>query len=124
MGLLDSIRKWQERKSVKKEKYKEAEEEMKINKLLEERSKSNNKRELERFYREEEEEEIKKALEHIRMKKQRELWSGKNAMINQKTTILDKGNPILKQKNIFKEAPNLFTKQHIKEAHCDMGFFK
>ena len=103
MGILDTAKKMLGKKNIKKEKYKEAEEDYQIHKMLEERQKSNNRRELERYYKEDEEARIKVALEKIRHKKQSDLWGGKDSVMNQKT-IFKEENPILKQKNIFKKS--------------------
>ena len=101
MGLMDIIRKYSEKKATTKEKFKQAEEEMKIQRLLEERQKSSNRRELERYMKDKEEERIKQALEGIRKKQSHDTWSGKTSMINQKMTILQDDKPILMEKNIF-----------------------
>jgi hypothetical protein len=66
--------------------FKELEKEMKMRKLLEERQKNANERELERFMEEERQKRIKENLDRFRKKQNNELW---------------KGN-LLKQRNIFK----------------------
>jgi len=98
---MDLIRKMSGKKQVTKQKYKEAEEDMKIQKLLEERQKSSNRRELERYMKEAEEEKIKEALDKIRHDKTSESWSGKNSLMNQKMNILNNDRTILMEKNIF-----------------------
>jgi phosphopantetheinyl transferase (holo-ACP synthase) len=118
MTLMDLIRKLSGKKAVTKQKYKEAEEDLRINKLLEERQKSSNRRELERYMKEKEEEQIKKALDKIRHEKTAESWSGKSSMMNQKMTILNNDRPILMEKNIF-----LDNKQEIPITNRGM-FFK
>lgn len=101
MTIMDLIRKMSGRKAVTKAKYKEAEEDLRIHQLLEERQKSSNRRELERYYKEAEEEKIKIELDKIRHGKTSESWSGKNSLMNQKMTILKNDKPILMEKNIF-----------------------
>lgn len=124
MGLMNLLRKFSENKNIKKEKMKEAEDELRIRQTIEERQKSVNRRELERYLKENEEEQIKKMLEKERAKRQRELWSGKSSIINDKKNIMKDQNQILKQKNIFKNETNIFTKKHLIKSGCDMGFFK
>lgn len=59
------------------DKYKEAEEERRINKTLEAREKNSNERELLRFKEEARQEIIKKQLEAYRKQRARELWESK-----------------------------------------------
>lgn len=97
---MDIIKKIAERKAINKAKFKEAEENIKIERVLEERSKSANRRELERHMKEQEEIQIKKQLDLIRKKQNHENWKGTNMMKG--TSILKNDRPILKEKNIFK----------------------
>ena len=100
------IRKYNEKKAVTKQRYKEAEDEMRIQRLLEEKQKSSNRRELESHIKEKEEAEIKEALDRIRKKKQQDSWSGKDSIMNSKMNILHEDRPILKEKNIFMDHRN------------------
>jgi aminopeptidase N len=106
MTIMDLIRKMSGKKQATKQKYKEAEEDLRIHQLLEERQKSSNRRELERYYKEAEEEKIKEALDKIRHEKTHNDWSGKSSMMNQKMTILNNDRPILMEKNIFMDNQN------------------
>lgn len=101
MGIMNVIRKMSEKKAISKEKLKNAQEDMKIQKILEERAMSSNQRELERYMKDQEELRIKQTLEKIRKKEQTDLWSGKNSLMNQKMNILKEDRPILMEKNIF-----------------------
>ena len=102
MTIRDIIKKFSEKKAIKKAKFKEAEENMKIERLLEERQKSANRRELERYMKEQEEIQIKKQLDSIRKKQNQENWKGTNLIKG--TSILKNDRPILKEKNIFKHS--------------------
>jgi len=102
MAIMDVVRRMAEKKAIRKAKFKEAEENMKIERLLEERSKSANRRELERHIKEQEEIQIKKQLDHIRTKQNHDNWKGTNLMKG--TSILRNDRPILKEKNIFKHS--------------------
>jgi len=110
MSVMDIVRKWSEKKNVKKAKFKEAQEDMQVQKLLEERQKSSNERELERYMKEQREADIKRQLDSIRKKQRKELWSGRNSMFHQKTNILNNDKPILKEKNIFKMEGSMFLR--------------
>jgi len=98
---MDLVRKWGEKKKVKSEKFKEMQEDYRLNKMLEERQKSSNERELERYFKEEREKHIKEQLDAVRKKKTQEAWKGGNNLKKQ-TSIMRNERPILKEKNIFK----------------------
>ena len=106
MGIKDIIEKWKENKSIDKQKLKEAETEMKIQKILTERSKSANQRELEKYYKEQEEKNIKTELDKIRKIKTKESWSGSYKILKNGTPITKDVRPILKEKNIFLDNKN------------------
>jgi hypothetical protein len=103
MGIMEIIRKWNERRAESKKEFKEkvidAQQNRKIERTLNEREKSSNERELESHMHEAREAQIKKQLESIRAKKQKESWKGNN--FNGKMTMLKDDHPILKEKNIF-----------------------
>lgn len=84
-----------------KEKLKQAQEDNKISNLVEERQKSSNERELERYYRDKKEEEIKAELNKIHKQENSELWKSKNMVLSKGKSILANDRPILKEKNIF-----------------------
>lgn len=124
MGIIQKLLGKTEEKREFKEKLKAAQEEDKIYNLVEERKKSANKRELERYYREQEEARIKQALDKIHKKGNQEMWKSKNLILGQKTTMLNCDRPILKEKNLFKNNKNIFNKQYAIKNKTDMGFFK
>jgi len=104
---MDMVKKFSEKKSIHKQRFKEAEEEMNIQKTLEERQKSSNRRELERYYKEKEEAQVKVELDKIRKKNNQEMWSsGSHNILKQKNDILKNDRPILKEKNIFLKGRN------------------
>lgn len=100
MGMMEVLRKMAEKKAVKKEKFREAQEDMQIQKTIEERQKSANRRELEKYYKEEEERRIKEELDKIRKQKTKEMWKGNT--LERGSSILRNDRPILKEKNIFR----------------------
>jgi len=99
MGIFDMIRKWNDRKKLKTEKFKQMQEDYRLNKILEERQKSANERELERYFEEQRQKQITEELKKIRVQKNHEMWKGNN--IGGKATMLKDDRPILKEKNIF-----------------------
>lgn len=102
MGLLKRLLgKTDKDKEEFKMRLKQAQDEDKIMNLIEERKKSANKRELERYMKEREEEQIKNTLNKIHKKENSELWKSKNSILDKGTSILKDDHPILKEKNIF-----------------------
>ena len=93
--------------------FKELEKEMRIQKMVEERMKSSDERELEGFYKAEREKEIKRNLEEFRKKQQEETWHGDTilnapnifkggkSIMDQDHKVLDNGKGILNDKKIF-----------------------
>lgn len=111
MGLLKNlVSGMSEDKKVMKEKFKQLSQDMEVQRRWEERQKSSNRRELERYLREKEEERITDKLKKIRKKQAGEMWSGKNSILKSDCNILDTGREILKEKNIFKNNKNIFKK--------------
>lgn len=111
MGIMEVIRKWKDKKSEKSEKFKQLQEDDRLNEMLIERKKSANRRELEKYYHEKEEKEIKEALDKIRKQQTKDSW--KSSPITKGTNILKNDRPILKEKNIFVDHRNdiPFTKK-------------
>ena len=97
---MDVIRKMGEKKAVTKAKFKEAQENLKIETMLIERQKSANQRELEKYIKDQRELQIKCELDKIHHKQNKENWKGNNLLKGQ-TNILKDDRPILKEKNIF-----------------------
>ena len=118
MSLMDAIRRMGERKKITKEKFKEAQENQKIEKMLTERAKSSNERELEKYMKDQRELQIKCELDKIHKKQNHENWKGNNPLKSQ-TSILKNDRPILKEKNIF-----LDNKSNIPFMKSEAMFFK
>tara|TARA_R100001530_G_C4206099_1_gene126076 strand:+ start:55 stop:402 length:348 start_codon:yes stop_codon:yes gene_type:complete len=113
MGLKDLFKK----NLAKSERFKEMQMEARLQKMLEERQKSSNERELDRFYAEEREKSIKKNLEEFRKHRQEEaikttvlsgpnMFKGKGNIASGETTVLKNNNKLLamkatKQKGMF-----------------------
>jgi len=101
MGIMDLIKKMGERKKETSHKFKEMQEEDRLNTMLEERKKSSNRRELEKYMRDKEEEKIKETLGKIHKEQNKGFWKSENSPFKQKMNILHEDRPILKEKNIF-----------------------
>jgi hypothetical protein len=108
MGLIQSIaNKISGEKGDFKRRFKEAQENQKIEKLLEQRNKSSDERELESHLKRMREDDIKSKLEKIHNQQNKDNWKS-NSILSQKATMLKNDKPILKEKNIFKNEKNLF----------------
>jgi hypothetical protein len=122
MGLLQNFVKGLGKdKSEFKQRLKEVEMEKRIKDMIENKSKSSNQRELERYVKEQEEKEIKVMLDKIHKKQNADNWKGTSILKSQKSIlhqdgkVLESGKSILKQKNIFLDhkANNPMTKQEM-----------
>lgn len=107
MTIMDIIRKISKNKQESSNRFKEMQEQDRLETMLLERKKSANQRELERHFKEKQEEEIKRQLDIIRKKQAKASWKG-NSILKSETNILkdngkslSSGKSILKQKNIF-----------------------
>ena len=94
MGIMDVLKNMGKDKSEFKRKYKEAEEQLKIENRLTERSKSANERELERYMKENHEAEIKRQLDIIHKKQNKDNWKS-NSILKGQTSILKEDKKIL-----------------------------
>ena len=101
MTIMDIVRKFAERKAINKQKFKEAESDMKIEKMLSDRSKSSNERELEQYLNNQREENIKRQLDGIHKQQNSEMWKSKHGVLDKGIPITRNDRPILQEKNIF-----------------------
>jgi hypothetical protein len=107
MGIKEVIQDWGKRKKEAKEKFKDAEEDWRINKQIEERQKSANERELERYIKEDRETAIKKRLDFARIKREEDISLNHNPL-NTKF-IMKSDKQILKNRNVFADNKNVFS---------------
>lgn len=94
----------------KDERFKDMQREDRMGKVLEERKKNANERELERFIEEERQKQIKIALEQFRKKKKDEFFHGGN-MLKQKNIFKGHKNILHQDFDILKGGENLFMKK-------------
>lgn len=101
MTIMDLVRKFSAKKSIDKQKFKEAESDMKIEKMLSDRSKSSNERELDKYLHDKREENIKSSLDHIHKQQNSDMWKSKHGILDKGIPITRNDRPILQEKNIF-----------------------
>ncbi len=101
MGIAGFIKGIAERRAVESQEFKARSQSLKIDHTIQERQKSANRRELERYYHEREEEMIKKELDKIRHERSKEIWRGKNSILNTPSSVIKNDRPLLKEKNLF-----------------------
>lgn len=94
----------------KKEKFREADEDFRIQRAIEERQKSANERELDRFEKEDREERIKEALEQWRKRRDNEIRFEHNPL-NTPNITNHVDWEVLKERNMFKKKGNMFVNQ-------------
>jgi hypothetical protein len=107
-----SVKDFLDRALKKDSRFKEVEREMKIQKMIEDRMKPANERELERYLEEERQKSITKNLEEFRKLRQKEaqettilkgknIFKGHKNLLAQDKSILDNGKGILNDKKLF-----------------------
>jgi len=109
MSIMDIVRNWKEKNSEKSEKFKQMQEDDRLNTMLEERKKSSNQRELENYYKKLQEDDIKKQLDVIRKKRTKEAWKGKQ-MFNGKCTILKSDKSVLTNDKSMFNSKSIFLR--------------
>jgi hypothetical protein len=115
MGLKDLIKKWNDSRKEKSSEFKEMQERHHFEKVIEQRDKSSEERQLERFQEEDRQKRIKMALDKYNKNKTKELWKGDYSILNNQHNILKEDKQLLKQKNIFSGNQHKmnFTKQGV-----------
>ena len=107
MALMDVIRRMAENKKEKSQKFKDMQEQDRVDTMLLERKKSSNRRELEKHFADKEEAEIKIQLDIIRKKRNKDTWKGESilkggvSILHTDKFALSSGKSMLKEKNIF-----------------------
>lgn len=110
MGFKDVIEKFGRKQKERKERMRLADEELKIQEVLEERRKSANQRELERYMKEDREKEIKETLEYYRKKRDYDINYKHNPLDVPNITAKTQWN-VLKEKNQFTNNGCMFVGQ-------------
>lgn len=110
MGFKDILEKIGEEQKRKKAYLKQLDEQMRFQKIMEDRQKSSNQRELERYLKEEQEKEIKESLDFMRKKREYDINFGHNPL-NAENITNKKGWEVLKESNQFKNKGCMFSNQ-------------
>jgi hypothetical protein len=92
----------------RKERFHEIDEEDRLHTIVEDRKKSSNERELERYLKEEREKKIKEQLEIVRKKRDAEINYLHNP-INAKNITNHSDFNLLKEKKLFSDNKNMFA---------------
>ena len=108
MGLRDFL----DRLRAKKAKYKEFEEDMKVQEQYYEKKKSANERELERYMKEAREKQIRKELDKFREADKEEFQYG-HQILHVKNMFRGNGESLLKEKNIFTNNHSIMHKESL-----------
>ena len=109
MGFKDIIQKMGAKNKEKKEHFKQLQEQDQLSTMVEERKKSANQRELERYIKENKEKEIKEYLEVARRKRYEDIAFQHNPL-NTKNIMKSQWS-VLKEKNQFANKENIFQNQ-------------
>ena len=110
MGFKEIVQKLTGKQNSRKELIKRIDDQMRAERIVEDRTKSSNERELERFMREEREEQIKEALEFQRKKRDDDIKFGHNPL-DVKNITNHTDWEVLKERNMFANQKNIFVGQ-------------
>lgn len=125
MGFKEMIQNAGRKRKEKKELLRKMLEQDKLETIVQERKKSANQRELERYFREEKEEQIKEQLDYMRKKRRDDIAFNHNPLniknitsktqwevLKEKNLFGGKGNILKDQKFIHKSDKNLLNSNH------------
>lgn len=108
MGFKDIIGKFKEGGNRRKELIRELDEQTRIQKIVEDRQKSANERELERLWKEQREKEIKVELDKMRKLRERDINFNHNPL-NIKNITNHTDWEVMKEKNLFNKKSDMFS---------------
>jgi len=111
MGFKEIVSKLGSKSKERKEVLKNMEQQARFQKITEDRMKSSNERELERFMQEEREDEIKEALKVMRKRRENDIKFNHNPLDTPNITSGTQWE-VLKEKNLFNKKGNMFSNQH------------
>jgi len=110
MGFKEIIQNIGSKNKERKEMIKQMSDQIRFQKLVEDRQKSSNQRELEGYYEEDKQAQIKEALESARKKRDNDIKFNHNP-INAKNITNSTQWEVLKEKNQFGGKSNMFENQ-------------
>ena len=109
MGFKEVIQKAKERSNARKELIRRMDEQVRMEKLVMDRQKSSNQRELERYMEEDNQASIKEHLEYARKKRDEDIKFGHNPL--DAKNIMKSEWEVMKEKNQFAGRGNIFVGQ-------------
>lgn len=103
-----------------KEKFKEAQQNQKVERMLEERDKSSNQRFLERHFKEQKEKKFKEEVDKINKQHTKDSWKG-NSFLKGHTSILKDDKTALKSDDSSLSSKNIFMDNKINNPFMGQG---
>jgi len=110
MGFKEILNKVKEKRNERKEVFRKMQEQDRLENLLEERKKSSDQRELERYLKEIQEKQIKEQLDIVRKQRSNDIRFNHNPLNTKNITNHVDWN-VLKEKKLFSGKGNMFTNQ-------------
>lgn len=123
MGIKEIVGKFREGSEERKEMFRGLSDQRRVEKLIEEREKSANQRELERYLNEDREKKIKEELEVMRKKRDYEANFGHNPL-GAENVVSKKSPQVLKTKNLFKGGGSMFSQPQKSVLKNNKNLFK
>ena len=120
---MDVVRKWKERNSENGAKFKQMQEDDRLQEMLEERKQSSAQRELERHFKEQQEAKYKSAVDKLHQQQSSESWKGKQLYKGQKNIMKSEKNILDNDKKGVLEK-SMFLDNRNKIAAKEALFFK
>ena len=123
MVFKEILQRLSEKRNERRDMIKRIDNQLRIEKIVQERQMSNNERELRRFEHEEREENIKKELADFRKQREREISFDHNPLdepmilkskwniLKERNMFANNDNNILNQRNIFVNNENIFRRK-------------
>ena len=108
MGVKEVLQRFGQKNTERKELLRRLDQKTRMEKIIEDRQKSSNERELERYMDEDREEAIKEHLEFARKKRQRDIDFEHNP-IDAENIITKTQWEVLKEKSQFSKKSNMFA---------------
>jgi len=112
MGFKNILNKIKEKKEIKKEMFRQIDNQDRIQNLIQERKLSSNERELNLYLKENYEKDIKNKLEIMRKERRDDLAFNHNPL-NVKNIVSHVSWNILKEKNLFGNQKNIFDNKNL-----------
>ncbi len=133
MGVKEFLERMREKKRQRQEMMRQADDQIRVQHTLEERQKSANERELERFHHEDREEMIKQALAVKRTEREEDIRLNHNALdvpnitnhtefevLKEPNQFAGKGNMFVNQQSILHNDPGLMNNGDVLKNNKDL----